>query len=163
MATFIPVTRKESHFKKAGGGSKNSIIEPQLSPENIAAIREDIRKKGVDPILQKQLAGTRAASQIPELNDPAYSRESVQQKQQQNKQQDQKDKQEQQQQQQQEKQNANQEQQQEKKEQQSQGEKKKKISQEEAERILEALKENQEKMKKKKVQTQGKARVDKDW
>ncbi len=43
------------------------------------------------------------------------------------------------------------------------GKEKKKISKEEAERILQALKENQEKMKKQKVQTQGHARVEKDW
>ena len=134
----------------------NTLYRSGKLAESIQAYKEALKLNPEDQDAKYNLEYVRNKLKQNASNQNQQNQQQQQQQQQKNQDQDKKD---QQQEKQQEKQQIGE---QEKEEQQSQ-EKKKKISKEEAERILQALKENQEKMKKQRAQAQGKVRVEKDW
>ncbi|MFO7890714.1 MAG: tetratricopeptide repeat protein [bacterium] len=141
----------------------NTLYKSGKLAESIQAYKQALKLNPEDEDAKYNLEFVRNklkqnASNKNQQNQQQQQEQKQQKQQQKNKDQDKKDQQKEQQPEQQQEQ-----QQGEKQDQQEQQSQEKKISKEEAERILQALKENQEKMKKKRVQAQGKTRVEKDW
>ena len=130
----------------------NTLYRSGKLPESILAYEQALKLNPDDEDAKYNLEFVRN-----KLKENAQSQPQDQQQQQEQQQKDQEQRQDQ--------RNQDQQKQEQQEQQQDQTvqEEKKEMSKEEAERLLEALKENQEDMKKKQVQGQGKGRVEKDW
>ncbi len=167
------VLYKKKNYKKALDAYHKSLNsdDPLLQSQMYYNIGNTLYRMGKLP--ESILAYQQALKLNPDDQDAKYNLEFVRNKlkenakpQQQNQQQQrQQQKQQQQQQQNRDQKNNKQKQQQKKEEQKQQGQnkQKKQMTKEEAKRLLEALKENQKKLRNKQIQGQGRIRVEKDW
>ncbi len=161
------VLYKKKNYEKALEGYSKSLDtnDPLLQSQAYYNMGNTLYRNSKLP--ESILAYERALKLNPDDQDAKYNLEFVRNKlkenakpQQQNQQQKQQERQEQQDEDQQDQQQKKREEEQQQTAEQQQ---KKEMSKEEAERLLDALKENQKDMKKKQTQGQGKVRVEKDW
>ena len=160
--------KKNDHEKALESYQKSLDSDDALfQSQSYYNIGNTLYKSGKLP--ESILAYEQALKLNPDDMDAKYNLEFVRNQMKQNaqpQQQDQQQQQQQQQDQQQQQQNQEQneqEQQEQEQQQQSEQQEQREMSEEEAERLLEALKENQEDLKKQQAQAQGKVRVKKDW
>ena len=161
------VLYKKKNYEKALEAYNKSLNadDPLFQSKTYYNMGNTLYRNGKLP--ESALAYEQALKLNPDDLDAKYNLEFVRNKMKENAQPQQQDQQQQQQQQQEQEQQQNdqqdqQQEEQQQQEQQQQGEEKE-MSKEEAERLLEALKENQEELKKQQAQGQGRARVAKDW
>ncbi len=164
------VLYKKKDYKKALDAYHKSLNsdDPLFQSQMYYNIGNTLYRMGKFP--ESILAYQQALKLNPDDQDAKYNLEFVRNKlkknakpQQQNQQQEQQQRQQQQQNKKQENQKQKQQKKEEQKQQQGQKKQKKQMTKEEAKRLLEALKENQKKLKNKQVQGRGRVRVEKDW
>ncbi len=152
LDTDDPMMQSQAYYNLG-----NALYRSQKLPESILAYEQALKLNPDDEDAKFNLEFVRNKMKENAQQQPQDQQQQQQQNQQKNQQKQDQNKKDQ------DKKQQEKQQEQQQQKQAQQQEKKKEMSKKEAEQLLEALKENQEEMKKKQAQASGRMRVEKDW